>query len=202
MAARWILENIGQRLWGFKPRLMSHIVEQNGGLASIRWFAGNMPAYEKILKNWGPIRTHIISVTTSLINGCPYCTFGHAYSFQLHHFKNTGELFPLSDKDILELSSLSPPEIVNELCKSLKLAGLEEEVHFVKRTATLMNEPDHQTDKRNNEDKNILHLIGMFKMLNTCGINGNVSPDEAHDPINKNKELIENYQRSRAAISS
>lgn len=199
MPAQLILESVGQRLWGFKPRLMAHIVGQHGRLKSLRWFASNMPTYERILMNWGPVRTHIISTTISLINGCAYCSFGHAYSFQLHYLKNTNTLFPLSDEAVLELSSLPPQQIVQRLCSSLESAGLEKETSFVKRTAALMDNTRGTQPTAVDGDAYIIHLIGMFKMLNACGINGNVEPDEAHDPINKNKPLIERYQNMRAA---
>ena len=207
MVARWVLESIGQHLWGFKPRLMAHIVEQHGGLAALRWFAGNMPRYERLLKNWGPVRTHIISVTTSLINGCAYCSFGHAYSFQLHYLKNTGKLFPLTDEQMLRLGSQPPSEIVGQLCNSLQQAGLAEEIPFVTRTAELMQLTDYHSDKKTHsptteDDDNITHLINMFRMLNSCGIRANAEPDEAHDPINKNRALIENYHRKRSAAAS
>ena len=49
------LEMIGSALWGFKPNLMRHIVEQHGALRSLGWFVRNMPSYERTLQQWGPI---------------------------------------------------------------------------------------------------------------------------------------------------
>lgn len=196
----FLLEKIGQHLWGFKPRLMAHFVKRNGSAKSLGWFARNMPVYERILKSWGPIRTHLVSTTASIINGCAYCTFGHAYSFQLHYLKNTGKLFPLNDEQLLALSSVPRDQIIEQLCIALTEAGLQEEIPIVHRTNELMR-GSGELDKPSNpnsSDKKILHLISMFAELNACGIEGNVEPDEAHDPINKDTELKKQYAKLRA----
>ena len=85
-AGQVTLEQIGKKLWGFKPALMHDIVAQHGALRSVGWFARNMPRYERILAEWGPIRTHLVASVASALNGCPYCTYGHAYAMELHYF--------------------------------------------------------------------------------------------------------------------
>lgn len=197
----FLLEKIGQHLWGFKPRLMAHFVNQKGPVSSLSWFARNMPTYQRILKTWGPDRTHLVSMTTSLINGCPYSTFGHAYSVQLHYLKNTGKLFPRTDEELLAMSELPRDQIIEQLCVALRDADLQEEIPIVCRTSELMpgsNEVGKPIDS-NPYDKNILRLINLFAELNSCAIAGSIEPDEAHDPINKNTELKLQYERLRAS---
>ena len=100
----WIVQNllemIGKYLWGFKPNLMQHIVDQHGAIKSLSWFIQNMPAYEKTLKQWGAIRTHLLVSEISVLNGCPYCTYGHVYALQLHYFKATGRLLPVDEDEV------------------------------------------------------------------------------------------------------
>jgi hypothetical protein len=47
--------------------------------------------------------------------------------------------------------------------------------------------------------RRLRHLVDMFTVLNSCGIRGNVSPNQAHDPINKNRGLVRRYAALRAA---
>lgn len=198
--AKFLLENIGQYLWGFKPQLMSHFVEQYGSVSSVIWFARKMPKYERILKKRGPIRTHTISITVSLINGCQYCAFGHAHAFQLHYLKYTDTLFPLSNDALLELTSLPGDQAIPMYCSALIGAGLQDEVPIVRKTFELLNSASDSERQNTSDtlDNDISHLIGMFSTLNACGIKGDVEPDEAHDPINKDKDLIARYIKLRA----
>jgi len=140
-------------------------------------------------------------MTTSIINGCPYSTFGHAYSVQLHYLENTGKLFPRTDEELLEMSELPRDQIIEQLCLALKDADLQEEIPLVCRTNELMRGSNELGKPlySNPYDNNILQLIEIFTEVNSCGITGSIEPDEAHDPINKNTELKLQYERLRAS---
>lgn len=194
-----LLEGISNQLWDLKANLMSDIVDQHGAAGSVTWFARNMPTYEKILKNWGPLRTHYLAVAVSAINGCGYCTYGHAYAFVLHHFDKTGELYPLSETDMADLNRFEGDKIAQKLEMALIEAGMEAEVPWLHRTvARLHNAPVAE----NQDDKWIDHLVQMFGWLNACGISADTTPDEAHDPINKRADLKMRYDEARAAAAS
>ena len=81
--AIFLLETLGDQLWGFRPNLMAPFVVQKGAFPAVFWFLKNMPKYERILESWGPIRTHLLATEISTLKGCAYCTHGHAYAFQL-----------------------------------------------------------------------------------------------------------------------
>lgn len=193
--ATWILESIGLTLWGFKPNLMQELVKQNGSWEAITWIVKNMPRYNRILKTWGPIRTHIISVFVSTLNGCPYCIYGHAYAFQLHYLKENNILFPLDETDLIALHTLEENEILARLEAALNKTGLTEGIPYLKRILELKQ---GNTAERP-EDDYLLHLIGMFSTLNACGIQADVAIDEAHDPINKDTILRERYAALRSS---
>jgi hypothetical protein len=69
-----VLEGIAKRLWGFSPRLMPVIVEQLGGVRALGWFAANMPRYERTLRAFGPVRTHLLTFFPSTSTPSPNCT--------------------------------------------------------------------------------------------------------------------------------
>lgn len=189
-----ILEFIGSSLWGFKPNLMEDIVGQNGGLSSVAWFARNMPTYERILKDWGAIRTHLLASEISVLNGCPYCTYGHIYALQLHYLQNNDTLMAVSEDEFVGWHSLSEAEKIQNIRSFITDNQLDGEMRFFDRMLELKGGNGANGTK---EDRYISHLIQMFAYLNECGIVGDTESDEAHDPINQNFELKERYAALR-----
>lgn len=191
-----ILEFIGTHLWGFKPNMMRHFVLEYGAFKSVVWFVKHMPKYEKILKKWGPIRTHLVSTVLSTLQGCAYCTYGHAYALQLHYFKQTNRLFPLDESALIELHGLPEEDIFKRLGDALTDAGLPDEIEVLNKIAAFREQIP--TGRISKEDEYMLHLMTMFSTLNYCGIKRQVAPDEAHDPINRDVQLRESYAAKRA----
>lgn len=193
-----VLEAIPRHLWGFRPRLMPVIVQRLGGVRAVGWFLWNMPRYERTRTTFGAVRTHLLSSTISLINGCRYCTFGHAYALQLIYLRERDQLFPLDEHEITGLHGLERAQLRAQLVSTLRLAGLADEVPWVERLFALAAEERRAADR---DDARIAHLVRMFGVLNTCGIAGSVQPDQAHDPVNKDAALKARYQRLRAATT-
>ncbi len=193
-----ILEFIGNSLWGFRPHLMKDIVEIHGGWKSIVWFAKNMPKYERIKKEIGSERAHLLAMTISGINGCPYCTYGHALSFQLHYFKNKKQLFPIDEQEMMKFNTKNEQQIVDTLNNAFDATSLVQEKKDLQRLIDLKNQPDLVTS---NNDHRINHLVKMFEFLNMCGIKNQTLPDFAHDPINKNSKLYQQYQEAKTSFN-
>lgn len=201
-AAVRLLEFIGSHLWSFKPNMMRHFVLEYGSVKAVVWFARNMPKYERILQNWGPVRTHLISTTLSTLQGCAYCTYGHAYALQLQYYKQTDRLFPLDEQTLFELHKVAEKDVFKQLSTALAEAGLQSEIQWLEKLASLrsMSPRQQQTAATENPDINdLLHLLNMFAVLNYCGIKHQVVPDEAHDPINRDTALRARYAERRGA---
>ncbi|MBA3533857.1 MAG: hypothetical protein H0T73_18215 [Ardenticatenales bacterium] len=192
-----ILEMIGKVLWGFKPNLMKDIVAQEGSVNSLSWFARNMPTYEKTLDDWGAIRTHLLATEISVLNGCSYCTYGHASALQLHYYKDYGKLLPSDEDQIASWHSVSEDETVDRFRELIGSAELSSELPILERMLVLRRGSEEPTSE---EDRKIVHFIKMFQLLNRCGINAKTSHDQAHDPINKDSALREQYQQVRGEI--
>jgi hypothetical protein len=175
---------------------MPEIVEQDGASAGVWWFVRNMPRYEQTRRAFGPVATHVLCVTISVLNGCRYCTYGHAYALELCYLDDRGALFPLDEHQIVALGSCSEDQASDRIEGALRTAGLPREVDLVRRMLALRAGTVHASGA---EDRRLVHLLEMFRALNTCGIRGNVSPDQAHDPINKDRVLRERYARLRGA---
>ncbi len=195
-----IMEGICNDKWGFDPLLMQDIVAQHGAIKPLFWLARNMPKYEKTLREWGPIRTHIVGGAISTINSCPYCVHGHMYSFQLHYLDIYKKTFPVNEKAMTDFCYLEDIDVIASAWReTLLVGGLEEEVPFVERAVALIKGAKPTKDKT---DRITVHLIKMFEFLNACGVNGNTPPDEAHDPINKDMALKARYAQMRKEEAS
>ncbi len=188
-----ILRGLTTKIWGAPPLLLPQIVEHLGPFGALSWFAKNLPEYEAILKDWGPLRTHLLCVEASLLNGCSYCVHAHAYAFQLHYFRDKGRLFPLDEHELIALRDGSDAELRDAVKAALVAGQMPEEEALFDRLwrLKLEGEPADDTDRR------IGHLLKMFEMLNFCGINSRTPFDHAHDPINKDAEIKLRYAEAR-----
>jgi hypothetical protein len=191
-----VLRRITTTLWGAPPLLLPQIVEHLGAFGALGWFVRNLPEYESILKQWGPLRTHLLCVEASLLNGCSYCTHAHAYAFQLHYFRAKERLFPLDEHELVGLRDCSDAELRVALKQALSAAGLGEDEQLFDRLWQLKLEHAQATDET---DRRICHLLRMFEMLNFCGIDAQTPADHAHDPINKDAALKLRYAEARLA---
>src|SRR5215467_4650865 len=114
-----LLETVGERKWGVRPRLMAHIVSTLGAAGAARWFVANLPRYERTLATLGPVRTHLLCVEISVMNGCDYCTFAHGLALELHVFRERGALFPLDEDQLAALNAAPDAERVAALERAL-----------------------------------------------------------------------------------
>lgn len=187
-AAVTILEGLGNRLWGFRPRLMAALVSEHGGLRMLGWFLRHMPRYERTRKQLGAQRTHLLTTAISLEGGCAYCAFGHGHAMELLHLRDQNALFPLPMAEVLALRGQERAAITARLAEALRAADRAEDVEWLER----LHAPDHGGDPR------LAHLIAMFAVLNSAGVACDVAPDEAHDPINKDVALKQRLVQLRA----
>lgn len=181
-----LLEALGKQLWGFPPRLMSSIVAELGPGPALTWFAVNMPRYERTLRVLGPLRTHLACTVISLQNGCRYCSFGHAYAVELVYLKQRDRVFPADAHTMCEWTEVSPGELRDRMCDVLERADLHAEVIWVDRTLAMARGQQRPVDRH---EARIAHLVHMFALLNAVGVASKVEPDEAHDPLNKDRAL-------------
>jgi hypothetical protein len=193
-----VLERVGERLWGFPPRLMRPIVAHLGGLPALGWFLRNMPRYERTLRALGPLRTHLACTLISLHNGCRYCSFGHLYAVELIYLEQRGRLFPVDARSVPDWIGLSPAELRSRMVAVLQQADLHGEVLWVDTTIALATGSQRPVDAR---EARIAHLVSMFRVLNEVGIAGDVEPDEAHDPRNKDVRLKSRHHELRGALA-
>lgn len=175
---------------------MLFLVEQLGPARALGWMIWNMPRYERTLRVLGPLRTHLACLTISLVNGCRYCAFGHAYALELIYLRNRDRLFPLDAATLAGWSGRTARELHDGLSSVLRQADLHVELLWVDRTLALATGAHLPIDAA---EARIAHLIRMFGVLNAVGITSQAAPDEAHDPANKDTELTTRYAELRGS---
>jgi hypothetical protein len=184
-----LLEGAGNQMWGFTPRLMAPTVRQLGPVGALRWFAANMPRYLLTLRVYGALRTHLVGTVISLLNGCPYCTYGEAYAFQLIYLRDSGRLFPLDEFEMGELCGQSPASIRRRLVAALQLAGMHAEVPVLDRVIELTLGPDQRPSEP--EEIRLAHLVRMLSTMNAISMRNGMprAAGAAMDPVNKDSAL-------------
>jgi hypothetical protein len=196
---RWVvglLEALGEHRWGYPPKMMAPAVAQLGAFGALRWFAGNLPRYQRTLTSLGEVRTHLLCLAISLINQCEYCSVAYAYALQLAYLHEHGHLFPLDERQLAHLRGEPPALIRHRLIEAAQHAGLHADIRWLDRTVTLLLGTDRRpTDP---DDVRIAHLVEMFSQLNAIAITGGIGPDEAPTPLIKNGALKSRYAHLRA----
>jgi len=193
-----ILERLGRLLWGFPPNLMRPIVEQLGSIRALLWFVRNMPRYERTLQVVGPVRTHLLCTVISLHNGCRYCAYGHAYALDLVLYRDRNQVLPVDAATLATWTGLPAGELRERLSTLLQQAKLHVEVLWVDRALAMAGGGQRPIDST---EARVAHLVRMFATLNRVGIAGDVEPDEAHDPANKDTGLRRRHAEYRAALA-
>jgi hypothetical protein len=193
--ATWLLLTISRTLWGLPARLMPVLVDRLGAFGALRWMARNLPRYERMLKEMGSIRGHLVATFVSMLNGCYYCAYAHAHAFQLHFFQSRQALFPLDEHQLVDLIVLPDQEVKARLEAAFQSAQLAEGPPLFARLAQMKY--GGGPEPAGAEDGYLRHAIQMFEVLNFCGISQAVPLDGAHDPINKDEDLKARYAQAR-----
>lgn len=194
-----VLERLGMYLWGFRPKVMAPLVAELGPARALGWFFWNIALYQRTLSEFGPVRTHLVCTTISLLNGCQYGSHGHAYALELAYLREHGRLFPLTQQAIGLLRGLPPGIIRHRMVSAARSAGLHADVRWLERAANLTLAEDRRPTDR--QDVRISHLVCMFGMLNSIGMAHHTEPDDAApSALNKDAALQARYVSLRAAV--
>ncbi len=173
-------------MWGFTPDVIPELVSSMGTARALRWFAANFPRYLVTLYVLGPVRTHLACLTISLHNGCTYCAYGRAHALELIYLRDRGHLFPVDAHTLSSWNDLSRRELTSRLRGLLEAAGLHAEVMWVERTLALAT---GDTTAMDATEARIAHLCGMVSTMNAIAVAAGITPDAAHDTVNKDLVL-------------
>lgn len=193
-----ILQGCCRLMWGYRPRMMPHIVASKGAGGALRWFMSTMPRFLTTMHVLGPLRTHLSCMLISVHNGCIYCAYGHGYALELIYLRDRGRLFPLDARTLTDWFDLGPRTLADRLRSVLQDAGLHGEAIWVDRTLDLLG-GDHQP--ADESEVRLAHLVTMIGEMNGIATAAGIEPDGAQNPVNKNAALRTRLAAMRTATS-
>ncbi len=193
-----LLETLTRQHWGYPAKIMPYLVAELGPIRAVRWMLRNRRHYERAMRTLGPLRTHLACATISMLNGCRYCTHGHAFAVELHHLRKYDRLFPVDAATMTGWAGLPRPELRAKLRDALMSADLHLELIWVDRALDLAD-GGRPID---GEETRIAQLVSIMQTLNAVSIAGDPEFDEAHDPLNKDARLKTRLAAMRAAQKS
>jgi alkylhydroperoxidase family enzyme len=192
-----VLEAGCRRMWGFAPRMIPHIVARMGALGALGWFAGNMPRYLVSMKVLGHQRTHLAGMVISLYNGCLYCAYAHGHALELLYLRDRDRLFPLDARTLEGWLGLPPRVLADRTQEVLREAGMQSEALWVDTTLSLLRGDQQPVD---GAELRLAHLVRMFGTMNRIAVEaGCTEPDQAQNPVNKDRAVKERNAALRAA---
>jgi hypothetical protein len=192
------LETLCGVMWGFSPQFITQVVDHMGPLRALGWFCANMPRYLVSMWLLGATRAHLACIVASLRNGCLYCAYGHVYALELLYLREHGRLFPLDATTLDEWLGLDARALRARLRAVLVEAGLHTEVIWADRILALAEGPQQPVDAT---EARLAHILRMATTMNRIAISGGATPDEAHDPVNKDAAVKTRHAALRAAAT-
>jgi hypothetical protein len=190
------LEALCRMMWGFPPTIITLIVDHMGPMRAIGWFGTHMPRFLTSRVVLGPVRVHLACIVVSLRNGCGYCAYGHVYALELLYLRQHGRLFPLDAKALDEWYGLDARALRNHLRTVLVTAGLHTEAIWVDRIVALAEGSQTPVDAA---EVRLAHVIRMVDTASRIAAADNATPDEAHDPVNKDAAVKAQHAALRSA---
>lgn len=190
------LEALCRVMWGFPPTIIRLIVDHMGPLRAIGWFGAHMPRFLVSRVVLGPVRVHLACIVVSLRNSCAYCAYGHVYALELLYLRQHGRLFPIDATALDEWYGLDARTLRVRLRTALAAAGLHTEAIWVDRVVALAEGTQAPVDTA---EARLAHVIRMADTASRIAAAGDVPPDEAHDPINKDADVKARHAALRSA---
>jgi hypothetical protein len=147
-----------------------------------------------ITKVFGDRDGQLLMGMAALWNGCTFCSVGHVYAANLYHFRDTGSLLPLDEREVTSLQRQRDREVIDELSQRFAAP--------LPRTATLLARQfalkSGSTNGVTEDDDGLRLALAAWDWLNECTI----TSDRAEVPplciLAKDKALLERYHAARS----
>ena len=152
--------------------------------------------YERIIQEWGPLKTNLVASVVSNLNGSIGNAKSHSRAFQLHFLAETDGVFALDDADILMLFELRPGDMVEKLAETLIEANLPDEAEILRRSFELYVYPQKASGY---VDGKAVHLIKLLNARDGAKCASGALADQYEDPILYDPDLESRYSALREA---
>lgn len=186
--------------FGFAHPFMENIVRTSGVRGSLAFMRDIGKTVGAIEKHFGPLVGNLVMGFSGLWNGCPYCGVGHIYALNIVYFKMTGLLYPISERDVVDLQNM-PYEESMAYARNV-LSASDELVEHYRVVERLFQLYTGETPK-SEEDKILSAALGAWGWLNECSIpityDMQIEEIPAIIPEKDRKGTIHRYRAARDA---
>lgn len=174
---------------------VEEMVKSFGPRGYLAWMKMGATVIPVLSKAFGPtIGQHLIGIG-AMWNGCTYCGRGHTMAGNLIHFKETGELFPLDEHDIIPLQRMTDAEIVERLKTILAAPEHARALQLFLRQLELKN---GTAGSPTPDDEALKLSIAAWDWTTECTIMLEHEEVPVAAPISKDKENTRRYLEARA----
>ncbi len=154
---------------GFVPAILPVMLKSFGVRKTMRIFATMDKCVQALATKHGAVNAQAMLGLAATRNGCLYCSIGHLYAANVLHFKETGQLHPLSEQLPVTWRDMTDREMLSDGISRLTKAGAEFEplARLIKRQHALQIEGDAIRDE---DDLLVDRVLGVWDLIGACTI--------------------------------
>jgi hypothetical protein len=149
---------------GVINQLMEPLVDQLGPWRALYWCGRNLPRYEYAVARSGPVRTHLLAATVSVINNSTSCARSQGIALKTAYCRLYGRDFPFHEDQWELLCGETPVVVRHRLLTAVRKAGLHTDALWLSRTIELAAAPAPCAVYR--DDLRIEHMVRTVRALN------------------------------------
>ncbi len=145
-------------------------------------------------QRWDDFTGELLLGFGAMWNGCTYCSRTHTAAANCYYFKDKGELFPISEDDIIDLQRMSDEDAmarIEELLKDEKYAETRSILRRQYEMKRMVRTPE------NRDDEIIDMANAAWDWATECSIVVSRDPVPPISPIGKDKALVARYRAAR-----
>lgn len=179
---------------GFAITFDEELIRQHGIAGFFRWAAQTEKATNELIATFGETRFHLIACFGSLWNGCDYCAYGHMLALNLCIYRDTQQLFPIDETEVIQILRMRDSEVLTFLDERLgqshpDFAKLVRRQHDLRVADGPMQ----------GEDAMLMKSIALYEWINECSITVD-APSPPLGPVAKESALRTRYEAARAEL--
>lgn len=163
------------------------------GFRSLNKLGEKLDVVTLLIAEFGERDAQLIAGVGAIGIGCPVCSIGHTYAANVYHYRDHGELFPISETEVIGMQSRTYPELRALVADRLAEPRFER----LRKLLTRQLELREGTGDPTPEDKWLVAANSVWDLLVEFTIECGAEVSHPFAEINRDKELVGRYRRAR-----
>lgn len=180
----------------YEPQFIGSILRVYGIREGVAFMQKLNAMFLEMGSRYGTVLGSLVLSISASFNGCRFCGVGHLYAANVDHFRATGKLFPLDERELVELHKLPFNEVKQSILQHLSEPEFVEARRVVERIFALRMGQPTESD----EDRVLKHALDLWNALAECTLGFSFTADAAElAPIVLQPTPMKEIRRYRAA---